>query len=181
MNISAKGRNNIALIGFKSSGKSRIGKLLAKKLKIAFFDMDKLIEDEHVSGGKPPMKVRGIYKKFGREQFLKLEAKALEKAAKKQGAVLSFGGGAPMNESFGKADFKKTKFVYLDVEPSVLFERIKQKDFPPFFEKSNPRKSFDRLFGERKPVYESLADITVGSTRKMPSEVCREIMEKLEA
>lgn len=165
----------IVLIGFKGSGKTTVGKLLARKAGFAFMDIDTLIEDEYAARRGARMKVRGIYKKFGREYFLKLEAGALRRAAKAHGAVISLGGGSPMNAGFRKAAFGKAAFVYLDVKPGTLYRRIVRIGIPPFFDKKAPRKSFNALYDERAPVYARIADVRADNTRKKPERTCRDI------
>lgn len=171
---------NIALIGFKGSGKSRIGKMLAGKLDMNYLDIDTVIEEIHSRSGKNRMRVRSIYKKYGAEYFRELEARALKETAKKRSLVLSLGGGSPLNPRFKKAGFKGTRFIYLNVKPSVLYARIRRKGLPPFMDKKRPRKSFDELLAKRTPVYEKIADITVDNTKRKPSDCVNEIMEKLE-
>ncbi|GMT42315.1 MAG: hypothetical protein IEMM0002_0726 [bacterium] len=170
----------ITLIGFKCSGKTRIGKFLGKKLGMDFLDIDRLIEDVYAQNGRKRCTVRTIYKKFGSGYFQDVEAKALEKAIKAKGAVLSLGGGTPLNSGFRKTDFKDTVFVYLDVKPAVLYERIKRKGLPPFLDRGRPKKSFNHLFEKRTPMYKKFADVTVDNSNRAPAEVCREIIKRLE-
>lgn len=171
---------NIVLTGFKCSGKSRIGKLLAKKLELDFMDIDSVIEQRHKKGGNAPASVRTIYKKFGAGYFEKLEAEALKEAAGAKGAVLSLGGGTPMNSRFDKKDFVNSPFVYLLVKPELLYGRIKSKGFPPFIDKRRPRKSFETLLKKRTPVYRKIADICVENSDIRPSQAVGEIMRQLE-
>lgn len=169
---------NVVLVGFKGSGKSRIGKLLAKMAGYKYMDIDTLIEDE-CRGKGARISVRAIYKKFGRDRFLELEAKALKKAALAKGAVISLGGGSPMNEKFDRKAFRDAAFVHLDVRPSTLYARIVRKGIPPFFDKKSPKKSFTALYAVRAPVYARIADITVDNTERTPAHTCREILTGL--
>lgn len=169
----------LALVGFKSSGKSRVGRALARKLGYAFTDIDRLIEDEHASKGER-MPVRRIYKQRGKEYFLKLEANALKKAARLDRTVVSLGGGSPLNPAFSRARFKGAAFVYLKAKRDVLFGRIMKKGIPPFFDPANPRKSFNALLRLRAPVYKTIADITADNGgEKSPARVSDEILKKL--
>lgn len=125
------------------------------------------------------MGVREIYTTLGKKGFEKLEAEALAQACVVDNAVISLGGGSPINEAFNKRDFENGVFVYIRVEPDVLFERIGKNGFPPFFDADNPRKSFDELFRERTPYYERIADITVDNSSREPQEVTSEILERI--
>ena len=155
--------------------------MLAKKLKMRFLDIDTVMEDIHARSGNAPLRVRSIYRKYGEEHFRRLEGKALKEAAKKDSTVLSLGGGTPLNPAFKKADFKTTGFVYLNVKPSMLYARIKQKGLPPFIDTKRPRASFNELLAKRTPVYEKIADVTVDNTNRKPMECVKEIIEKLGA
>ena len=179
MTVTGRGFRNIALTGFKSSGKTRIGKMLAKKMSMDYLDIDTVIEEIHAREGNAPLGVRGIYKKYGADYFRKLEGDALKEAAKKRNVVLSLGGGSPLNPKFKKSDFKTARFVYLSVKPGMLYGRIKQKGFPPFIDQKRPRASFNELLAKRKPVYEKIADLTVDNTDRKPMECINEIINKL--
>ncbi|MFQ5431014.1 MAG: shikimate kinase [Nitrospinota bacterium] len=178
---SGRGFRNIALTGFKSSGKTRIGKMLAKKLNMDYLDIDTVIEKIYSRSGNARLRVRSIYKKYGADYFRRLEGEALKEAANKDSIVLSLGGGTPLNRGFKKAGFKGTRFVYLNVKPSMLYARIKQKGFPPFIDEKRPRASFDELLAKRTPVYEKIADVKVDNTDKKPMKCVKEIIEKLGA
>lgn len=153
--------------------------MLAKKLEMDYLDTDSIMEEAHSRGPDGRLSVRAIYKNCGEDYFQKLELKAVRQAARENSVVLSLGGGTPLNSGFRKSIFKRTRFVYLDVKPSVLYERIKAKGLPPFFDKNRPKKSFTELLAKRRPVYEKLADITVDNTDRKPAECVAEIMEKL--
>ncbi len=170
----------IVMLGFKGSGKSSVGKQLAKQCGFAFVDIDAVIESAHAKGGRRSG-VRAIYKKHGREYFLKMEGNALKKTARMAKAVISLGGASPLNPAFDKALFTNARFVYLKARRDVLFARIMEKGIPPFFDKENPRRSFNALFKQRTPVYERIADIIEeNSGTRTPGEVAGGILKKLE-
>ncbi len=79
--------DKIVLAGFKGSGKSSIGKQLAKKCGFTFVDIDAVIEASYAKGGRKTG-VRAIYKKHGREYFLNMEKNALKKTAKMKSTVI---------------------------------------------------------------------------------------------
>lgn len=169
----------VVLVGFKASGKSRVGRALARRLGYVFADMDRLIEDCHAAGGRR-ISVRRIYKSRGKDYFLKLEGAALKKAARLTRTVVSLGGGSPLNPAFSRARFRGAAFVYLRAQKDVLFKRIMKKGRPPFFDPANPRKSFNALLKLRAPVYGKIADVTAdNSGGRGPAEVAAGILEKL--
>ncbi len=172
--------DRIVLVGFKGSGKSSVGKQLAKQCGFAFVDIDAVIEAAHAKGGRKSG-VRAIYKKHGRDYFLKMEGRALKKTARMKKAVISLGGASPLNAAFSKAQFNNACFVYLKAKRDVLFERIMEKGIPPFFDKENPRRTFNMLHKQRTPVFGRIADITEeNSGAHTPGEVAVRIIKKME-
>lgn len=169
----------IVLIGFKGCGKSKIGKALAERLGLDFFDTDTMIEDLHRERMKQDLDFRGIYTEHGHEYFDTLELEAIRSAVKKTGCVISFGGGSLIKADEAGLSTQNATFVYITVEDDVLFDRIVRNGIPAFFDKENPRVSFNRLMIERTPVYVKYADITVDNTGKPPGEVVDEIVERL--
>lgn len=170
----------IVLVGFKGSGKSSVGKRLAKQCGFAFVDVDAVIEAAHAKGGRKSG-VRAIFKKHGREYFLKMEGSALKKTARMRNVVVSLGGASPLNPAFSKALFKNARFAYLKAKRNVLFARIVEKGIPPFFDRENPRRTFNMLYKQRTPVYEKIADIVVeNSGARTPGEVAAQIMQRME-
>lgn len=174
------GKSPIVVTGFKGCGKSKIGKALAGRLGLDFFDTDTMIEDIHRERMKQDLDFRGIYTEHGSEYFESLELEALRSAVKKTGCVISFGGGSLIKADEAGIPMENAVFVYITVEDDVLFDRIVRNGIPAFFDKENPRVSFNGLMIKRTPVYEKYADITVDNTGKPPDKVVDEIVERLE-
>lgn len=157
-------KRQIAIIGFKSSGKSTVGRILAKKLGRPFQDTDEILESLYEKKEGKRLTFREIYVRHGRGYFENLEEEAIREAFNGEGKVISFGGG-----SITTADAKGLKldnaiFIYLTASPDVLFNRIVANGIPAFFTTEDPRSSFDSLLEKRRPIYEKYADITVDSS-----------------
>ena len=105
---------NIFLIGFMSSGKSSIGRQLAKKLKRDFIDLDQLIEKDY--GRSIPQ----IFEEEGEEAFRKMESEALHSLPNNKGLILALGGGTPCSEKNIEFIKKNGISVYLKIEPVIL-------------------------------------------------------------
>jgi shikimate kinase len=109
---------NIFLIGMPSSGKSTLGRLLAKALNFTFVDMDERIEVKEVSS------IPDIFKIKGEDYFRKVESEVLKQIKPNQQLVISTGGGVPCffdNMEFIKANGTS---IFLDVPPTILAKRI---------------------------------------------------------
>jgi shikimate kinase len=166
-------------MGIKHSGKSTIGKKLAKKLRRGFYDLDTLIED--LEGGKP---VREIYRSLGREGFQALESTAAAALASKikngETCVCALGGGTIENNAAIKELTEWALMVFLDEDPDILFQRIIKKGLPPFLDAKNPRDSFNELFEHRTRLYGQLADITILLQGKNIDEALQTVIHGLE-
>ncbi|VAX14960.1 hypothetical protein MNBD_NITROSPINAE04-1988 [hydrothermal vent metagenome] len=176
------GKGPIVVTGFKGCGKSKIGKALAGRLGLDFFDTDTMIEEMHRERTQQDLDFRGIYTEHGSEYFESLEIEVLKRSSvKKTACVISFGGGSLIKADEAGLLMENAVFVYITVEDDLLFDRIIANGIPAFFDKENPRGSFDRLMLERTPVYEKYADITVDNTGRPADKVVDEIVERLKA
>lgn len=109
---------NIFLIGMPSSGKSTLGRLLAKALNFTFVDMDERIEVKEMAS------IADIFKIKGEDYFRKVESEILKQIKPNQQLVVSTGGGVPC--FFDNMDFIKANgiSIFLDVPPAILAKRI---------------------------------------------------------
>jgi shikimate kinase len=107
------------IIGFKSSGKSTLGKELAKRLNLEFLDLDDFIETLE---GRP---VTEIFATDGENEFRMKEREALEKAVKKDNILVSTGGGTPRHFDNMKLMQENGLTIYLKVDNETLVSRMK--------------------------------------------------------
>jgi len=118
-------KKNLVLLGMMGSGKSTIGKLLAKKLNLRFVDIDNYIEV--IS----KMKISEIFKKKGENSFRKLEQKVTLKFLGKIGYVISLGGGGFINEKIRMKVQKNAMGVWLNCNSEILIKRIRKNNKRP--------------------------------------------------
>jgi len=152
------------LIGFKACGKSTIGKRLAELMDVEFVDLDQRIEDWYEQHNGSRLTFREIYRQVGPEAFGRIEQQVLEEIEAKGRMILSVGGATVMNEQNRHVIKQAGKVIYIVVEPESLYERIMADGVPAFFDADDPRGSFDRLFEQRTPVYETMADYRIETT-----------------
>ena len=143
---------NIVLIGFMGSGKSSIGRVLAKQKGMYFIDTDSLIESFE------GQKIRDIFANHGEGYFRELEKKTFNWLSScVDNAVISTGGGMPtVIESFSALG----KTIYLKVGFETLLDRLKAEEFDkrPLFQDIDFAK---KLFEAREPMYLQKAEFTV--------------------
>ncbi len=122
-----KGQKRIFLIGFMTSGKTTLGKILANVIGWDFFDLDKVLEEDE------QMSVHEIFSKKGENYFREAERNKLIELSKKDNVVISLGGGTAANDFVIDFINKKGLVVYLTVSPDNLYKRLKNKIDRPLF------------------------------------------------
>ncbi|MEA5113509.1 MAG: shikimate kinase [Geobacteraceae bacterium] len=164
---------NIILTGFMGTGKSSVGKLLAKRLGYRFRDMDDMIVS------RQNMSINEIFEKYGEIHFRTLEAEAIRSISEERGMVVSTGGGAVISKENRNMFRNIGLIVNLSASPEVILERLAQDDGRPLLSGSKDIATIDRLMKEREPFY-SDADIRIDTTGKKLDDVAREILAFLE-
>ncbi|MBL8027424.1 MAG: AAA family ATPase [Fibrobacteres bacterium] len=170
-------KNWVPLIGFTSTGKSTIGKLLASKLNLPFIDLDRLIEErlERETGKTRPC--RQIYLEDGAEQFTKKEYEALLSIDSAKRLILATGGATPLKESAAKILTDYGTIVYLTAKPETIFRRMEKKGLPAYLRDDPTVENLKRHFDKRDPVYRSIADIILDTEAKTPDEIATALYE----
>lgn len=167
--------NHIVVIGFMGSGKTRVGKQLAKNLGLDFLDVDKKITKDM------KMTISDIHSRFGEPFYRALETKTIKDMLEvKERTVLSVGSGLPVQEQNQKYLKKLGTLIYLKASVETLRERLSGDNTRPALKGSNLTEKITKLLKDWSPAYESLADITVVTGEVTFQELIRQIQEKLE-
>ncbi|MHA1230551.1 MAG: shikimate kinase [Candidatus Helarchaeota archaeon] len=166
-------KTNIALIGFMGTGKTVVGKLVAKKLKKEFIEMDDYIEK--LAGKSIPK----IFKEDGELIFRELEIKACKELSKKSNSVLSCGGGIILNKI--NLDYLRPSSVIicLDASPKVIYKRtvMVNKNKRPLLANSNPLKSIINLLKYRAPLYKRATEYHINTNKLTPDQVADKVIK----
>ena len=168
---------SVYLIGFMASGKSAVGRELAKLLCRPFVDTDREIER------KARRTVPQLFAARGERAFRALEAKAVGAAAKLSGAVVAVGGGAVLSAANVSRMRRSGRVVYLEVAPIRLWARARAAGLhkrpllaAPTDEES--RRRLDDLLARRRPLYRRAAHLTVRAdapAREVAAKVARRL------
>jgi shikimate dehydrogenase len=164
-------RNNIALIGFMGSGKSTVGRELARIRKMEFIDIDELIEK------KISKSINQIFNTMGEKKFRDMESDLLHSFSHKKGLVISCGGGIVLNESNRSFLREKTECIWLYCGMDLTRERVTDGARPLI----NAMKNFSEiteLFNARKKLYASSCDSIVLSENS-PQKTAEHIDEEI--
>jgi len=139
---------SLVLVGMMGTGKSTIGKEVAKKLKIEFVDTDKLIEDE------ANLTIAEIFKKNGEKYFRELEEKIFLKIKNDKEKIISVGGGAFINDAIRKKILKEYLSIWLNMNEDLIISRIKRNAKKrPMVDQNNIEKSIKNLKKTRDTIY----------------------------
>jgi shikimate kinase len=147
----------IALVGMMGAGKSSIGRRLAARMEVAFFDADSEIE---AAAGRP---ISEIFADYGEPAFRECERKVISRLlAEKPPHVMATGGGAFMAAETRACLKEKAVTIWLRAPVDILFERVKRKGNRPLLKTDDPRATLEHLLAVREPTY-ALADIIIDS------------------
>jgi len=166
--------SQVVLIGPPGSGKSTIGRALAKSLNMTFVDTDSFVEKR---SGK---KISDIFVDDGEDAFRDLEFAALSQCLIDSHGVISLGGGAPISERAQTLLHQaQIPIVFLDISLSVAAPRVGfNRDRPLLL--GNPRAQWQALYEIRRPIYSRLATITVKVDSMTTDQIVQEIVKGLE-
>ncbi|MCB1755656.1 MAG: shikimate kinase AroK [Gammaproteobacteria bacterium] len=169
-----KKSGNIFLIGPMGAGKSTVGRALARKLKMDFYDSDKEIET--LCGVNIPT----IFEYEGEAGFRKRETKILQQLTALSPIVLATGGGSVLRPENRKLLAGRGVVIYLHVNLKEQFLRISNDKNRPLLQTDDPRATLRKLMTERAPIYESLADFRVNSNGRNMRYVVERIIKFLQ-
>ena len=164
--------NQIYLVGAMGSGKSTMGRLLAKKLGLPCFDLDKLIED------KEKMSISDIFQKHNEKYFRDLESITLKQYSEESNFVISTGGGCVLRDH-NLDILRKGLVIYLKISIETQFERVKNRTHRPLLKKVT--KDTLVLDKERGSVYSGISNIEVDVSNLDKEDVLSTIIRRLES
>ncbi|MDH4021491.1 MAG: shikimate kinase AroK [Gammaproteobacteria bacterium] len=167
--------SSIFLIGPMGSGKSAVGRRLAKELGREFFDSDDVIEKR--SGVDIPF----IFEREGEAGFRQRECKIIDELTQLPGIVLATGGGAAQHEDNRMALHSRGFVVYLHATIDQQLRRIRRGHERPMLKDGNPREILSRLMAVRDPQYREIAHMVVATDGCKIPAVVREIRRNITA
>jgi shikimate kinase len=154
------------------AGKTTIGRLLARDLKLQFLDADQDIERR--TGADIPW----IFDVEGEEGFRDREQQVIEELTKRPGIVLATGGGAVLRP-VNRAALARGLVIYLRVTLDEQLRRTGRDRKRPLLNVDDPGKVLRELFAARDPLYREVADLVVDSDSSSPRAVAQRILSQL--
>jgi shikimate kinase len=169
---SALGARSVVLIGMMGAGKSTIGRRLAARLGLPFFDAD--VEIEAAAG----MSIPDIFETRGEPDFREGEARVIARLLDSGPAVIAPGGGALMRKETRDRIRDKAVSIWLKADVDIIMRRVKRRSDRPLLRTADPEATVGRLLSEREPIYQQ-ADLTVWSRDVPHDKIVDECVEAL--
>ncbi len=168
-----KPKKNIVLSGMRCSGKTELGKRLAKTWEWDFFDTDQYIEEK---AGKT---INEIVAENGWDYFRELEHIACKKASEMSNTVIALGGGAitfPKNQELLKNSLK----IFLQMPLEILCDRIAKTSDRPSLTGQSHIEEMEKIWDERKKIYLETADLVIKFNNNDIEDNANNLLTKLE-
>ena len=169
MSIVLAGRS-LVLIGFMGSGKSSVGRELAKRWNFRFVDTDAMIRHKY------DLSIPDIFAKYGEDFFREAEYEALARLRGIRSTVIATGGGIviqprnlPLLRALGPV-------VWLCADQGTILDRVGKSTHRPMLNQANPEESVARLLKERAPLYHRAADLRIETSGLTHREVADRIV-----
>lgn len=164
----------IALIGLPGSGKSTVGRQLARRFDVPVFDSDHVIEQQLGCS------IRDYFEREGEAAFRDVEASVIDQLTRSAAGVLSTGGGAVLRPLNRQHLHERTHVVYLRSSPDELFRRLRHDAQRPLLQVADPLSRLRDLHALRDPLYRETAHFIVETGRPSVASLVNMIQMQLE-
>ena len=166
-------RKNVILVGFMGTGKSATGRALARRLRMRFVDLDRIVERR---AGK---KIARIFAEDGEPAFRALEHQVVGELATRRGMVVAAGGGVVLDPQNLEALHRAGFVVCLPASVDAIMARVSGDTTRPLLAGERPRERVEELLAARKSLYESFAR-RIDTSTIAPREVAERIAGMLD-
>jgi shikimate kinase len=167
-------KHNIFLIGPMGSGKTAVGRHLARLLHFTFHDSDADIE------AKTGVDVQFIFEKEGEAGFRIREKESIERLSRLESIVLATGGGAVIDSDNRRVLAERGAVVYLATSVDQQIERTRHARHRPLLNDADPEKRLKELMQRRAALYAEIADLTITTDGRRVQLVADEIHRELQ-
>lgn len=165
---------NIYLIGPTGSGKTAVGRQLARDTGLLFMDSDHEIEK------RTGVEISYIFDKEGEAGFRDREAEMITELSLLEGMVIATGGGAILAQDNRQRLASSGVVVYLKTGVSEQLRRTSRSRKRPLLNRENPRQVLEEMAEARNPLYEEIADLSLDTSSQRVRSVAKQLKELLE-
>jgi shikimate kinase len=163
-----------SLVGLPGSGKSTVGRQLARRLGLPFHDSDQVIET------RLGCSIREYFEREGEDRFRDLESEVLDTLTLQGPSVLSTGGGAVLRPINRERLHQRTQVIYLRSTPQEVFRRLRHDRSRPLLQVDDPLQRLKDLHAARDPLYQQTAHFTIETGRPSVATLVNMVVMQLE-
>lgn len=164
----------ISLIGLPGSGKTTVGRQLARRLQLPFVDSDHAIEQ------RIGCSIREFFEREGEVHFRDIEEDVIDTLTQVPGRVLSTGGGAVLRSANRQHLRNRGRVIYLKSSPEELFRRLRHDVNRPLLQVADPMARLRDLYAQRDPLYRETAHFVMETGRPSVATLVNMIVMQLE-
>ncbi len=162
------------LIGLPGSGKSTVGRHLARRIALPFFDSDHVIEQ------RLGCSIREFFEREGEDRFRDMEVSILDELTAAPACVVSTGGGSVMRKENRERLHERGSVVYLRSTPEEVFRRLRYDRNRPLLQVADPLQRLKDLYAVRDPLYRETAHFVIETGRPSVAMLVNMIVMQLE-
>ena len=169
----AGNKPNIYLIGMPGAGKSTVGKALARKLNLMFFDADQEMNKQ------TGVAIGTIFELEGEAGFRLRESQLIKEFCARDGIILATGGGAILKDENRAVLSHTGTVVYLPASLDHLWQRTRRDSRRPLLRTDNPRDTLKALLDVRERLYRQTADVIIETGRQSVGKLVDDLADEL--
>ena len=166
--------SRIACVGLPGSGKSTVGRQLARRQGLRFVDSDQVIEQ------RLGCSIREFFEREGEVAFRDVEEQVLDELTQADSGVLSTGGGSVLRPANRRRLHERTTTVYLHSSAEEVFKRLRHDQNRPLLQVADPLGRLRELYQVRDPLYREAAHFVIETGRPSVASLVNMIIMQLE-
>ena len=163
----------LALVGLPGSGKSTVGRQLARRLQLPFTDSDQRIEQ------RIGCSIRSFFEREGEPAFRDVEQEVIEELMQSAAGVIATGGGAVLRPANRERLRTAGRVIYLNSTPEELFRRLRYDAKRPLLQVEDPMARLRTLYTERDPLYRETAHLVIDTGRPSVPTLVNLVLKQL--
>ncbi|MCZ6552051.1 MAG: shikimate kinase [candidate division NC10 bacterium] len=164
---------NIVLTGMMGTGKTAVGRYLAEQLKIPFYDLDELIEQE------TGLSISAIFRERGEADFRALERELVTRLCELHGCIIATGGGTIVNPDNLRRLRKHGEIICLTAAPERILERVEGMDHRPLLWHADKLERIREVMRVREAVYAQVGE-PIDTTSLSVEDVAARILARVQ-